>query len=94
MGKTVNKRDIAETVSEKTGLKKAEAAAVVGTVIEAIVSALKLGDKVQISGFGTFMIRERAARTVRNPRTGEPVEVAASKAVVFRPSKGLKEAVN
>ena len=54
----------------------------------------KAGDKVQLLGFGTFEQKERAARTARNPQTGEMIEVAASKAVVFKPGKGFKDAVN
>lgn len=66
----------------------------VDAVIEAIQNALVEGEKVAIAGFGSFEVVERAARTARNPRTGEEIEVAASKAVKFKPLKALKEAVN
>lgn len=66
----------------------------VDAVIEAIQNALVEGEKVAIVGFGNFEVVERAARTARNPRTGEEIEVGASKAVKFKPLKALKEAVN
>ena len=62
-------------------------------VSEAIVDALKAGDKVQVVGFGTFEVKERAARTGRNPRTGETLEIAASKNVGFSAAKALKDAI-
>jgi DNA-binding protein HU-beta len=90
----MNKGDLVEAVAGNTGDSKAGAAASVDAVLDAITSALKGGDKVQISGFGTFEVRHRAARTGRNPQTGATIQIAASKAPAFKAGKALKEAVN
>ena len=68
--------------------------AAVDAVINAITAALAKGEKVQIAGFGNFEVKNRPARTGRNPRTGEPVQIAASKAASFKVAKALKEAIN
>jgi DNA-binding protein HU-beta len=90
----VNQGDLADTVAEATGAKKAEAAKVVEAVLDAIKDGLKRGEKVAISGFGSFEPSRREARQGRNPRTGEAVEIAASTTIKFKPGKGLKDALN
>lgn len=90
----MNKRDLADIVAYETGVSRAVAAAGVDSVFKTIAAALHDGAKVQISGFGTFDVRERRARTGRNPRTGEAVEIPAGKAPAFRASRALKESVN
>lgn len=90
----MNKTELVEKVAECTGLTKTQADVAVNAFIETIKDALKDGDKVTLKGFGTFEVRERAARTGRNPRTGEIVEVAASKTPAFKASTALKKEVN
>jgi DNA-binding protein HU-beta len=90
----MNQGDLADAVAEATGAKRAEAARVVEAVLDAIRDGLERGEKVGISGFGSFEAARREARQGRNPRTGEAVEVAASTSVRFKPGKGLKEALN
>jgi DNA-binding protein HU-beta len=90
----MNKTQLIDVVATKTGLKKKDAEAAVNAVNEAIVEALKAGDKVQVIGFGTYEVKERAAREGRNPKTGETITIAASKAPVFSAGKALKDAVN
>lgn len=90
----MNKSDLAEAVGQSFGGNKSMGGAAVDAVLGAITDALASGTKVQISGFGTFEVRHRAARTGRNPRTGEPVQIKASNAPAFKAGKALKEAVN
>ncbi|MBR2346763.1 MAG: HU family DNA-binding protein [Clostridia bacterium] len=90
----MNKTQLIDVVATKTGLKKKDAEAAVNAVNEAITEALKAGDKVQIIGFGTYEVKERAAREGRNPKTGETITIAASKAPAFTAGKALKDAVN
>ncbi len=89
----MTKANIIDAVATKTGTTKKASEAAVNAAIEAIVDALKAGDKVQVFGFGTFEVKERAARTGRNPRTGETLEIAASKNVGFSAAKALKDAI-
>ncbi|WP_406677473.1 HU family DNA-binding protein [Moorella sp. ACPs] len=89
----MNKVDLVASVAEKTDLTKKEAEKVVSAVLASIEEALAQGDKVQLVGFGTFEIKERAARVGRNPRTGEEIKIAATRVPVFKPGKALKEAV-
>ena len=89
----MNKQDLVKLVSEKTGITKEAAGQAQKTVIEAISSALEKGDSVSLIGFGSFKVVERAARGGRNPSTGEKIQIPASKAVKFTPSKVLKERV-
>ncbi len=89
----MNKMDLVASVAEKTDLTKKETEKVVSAVLDSIEEALAQGDKVQLVGFGTFEIRERAARVGRNPRTGEEIEIAATRVPVFKAGKGLKDAV-
>ncbi|MDX8384764.1 MAG: HU family DNA-binding protein [Ghiorsea sp.] len=89
----MKKVELINHVAETATLSKADAGAAVDAVLSGITGALATGDSVSLVGFGTFSITERAARTARNPRTGEPIEVAASKAPKFKAGKGLKDAV-
>lgn len=88
----MTKHELISKVSEKTGLSKKASALAVDAVLDAIAEALAAGEKVHLIGFGTFEVRERAARIARNPQTGEPVEVPATKVPVFKAGKGLKDA--
>lgn len=90
----MNKAELIDAVAEGAELTKADAARAVDAVIAAITKALKKGDTVTVVGFGTFDVRSRAAREGRNPRTGETIKVAASKAPGFKAGKALKDAVN
>ena len=90
----MNKTQLVEVVALKTGMKKKEAEAAVNAMTEAVAEALKAGDKVQIIGFGTFDVKESAAREGRNPRTGETIKIAASKRPVFSAGSALKNALN
>jgi DNA-binding protein HU-beta len=90
----MNKNDIAEVVAEATDTSKADAAKAVDCVFETISGALKNGDGVQLIGFGSFSVADRAAREGRNPRTGETLQIAASKQPKFKAGKALKDAVN
>ena len=90
----MTKAELVVNVAEKAGLGRKEAEKAVTAFIETVRQALIEGDKVQLIGFGTFENRERGARTGRNPRTGETIEIAASKLPSFKAGKALKEAVN
>lgn len=90
----MNKAELIESVSDSTGLSKAEAGRAVDAVIDGITHAMKRGDQVSLVGFGSFVVRERAARTGRNPQTGATLQIPASKAPAFKAGKALKDAVN
>ena len=90
----MNKSELIAAVAEKAQLSKKDADKAVSAVVAAVTDALVAGDKVQLVGFGTFEVSERAARTGINPRTKETVKIAASKAPVFKAGKSLKDAVN
>ena len=90
----MNKTQLIEAVVAKTNLKKKDAEAAVNAFTAAIEEALKAGDKVQLVGFGTFEVKERAAREGRNPKTGEKITIAASKHPAFTAGKALKDSVN
>ena len=89
----MNKQDIAEKIHGVLGGTKADAERAVETTIDAIVAGLKKGDEVSLAGLGIFATKMRAARTARNPRTGESVQVPAMRVPKFRPAKALKDAV-
>ncbi len=89
----MNKAELIAAVAEKTGLSKKDSETAVNAVLDAITSALTDGDKVQLVGFGSFEVKKRAARTGRNPRTKEVVEIPASQVPVFKAGKALKDAV-
>ena len=90
----MNKTELVAAVSEKTGIAKKDAERAVSAMFETITTQLMNGQKVQISGFGTFEIKEREARIGRNPRTKEAIEIPASKAPAFKASKALKDTVS
>ena len=90
----MNQGDLAAAVAAATGTNKGEATKAVAVLFELIRDGLERDGKVAISGFGSFETARREARERRNPRTGEPVRVAASTTVKFKPGKGLKDAVN
>lgn len=89
----VTKKDIVEVVAENSGLSKKDSAEAVNAFLDAVKEALAKEGKVTLTGFGTFEVRERAARTGRNPRTGEALKIAASKSPAFKAGKELKDAV-
>jgi DNA-binding protein HU-beta len=94
MGAVLNKVELVDAVSESSGLSKSDAAKAVEAVFDSIVAELRKGEEVRLVGFGSFLVTNRAASEGRNPRTGEPVQIPASKQPKFRAGKGLKEAVN
>ena len=89
----MNKSELVAAMAEKSGLSKKNCEAALDAFVAATGDALKNGDKVHLVGFGTFEMKERAARTGRNPRTREPVDIPASKQPTFRPGKAFKEIV-
>ena len=89
----MNKTDLINAVAAKSEIEKKTAEKAVNAVFAELTEALKAGDKVQLIGFGTFEVRERAAKTGRNPRTGETMEIAASKIPAFKAGKALKDAL-
>ena len=90
----MNKTELVTRMAEKTGLTKKDAEALLGAFTSTVEEALVEGDKVQLVGFGTFEVRERAARKGRNPQTKEEIKIPASKAPVFKAGKALKDLVN
>lgn len=90
----MNKAELIEAVAEGADISKAAATRAVDTVFDSITSALKGGDQVSLVGFGSFVVKDRAARTGRNPRTGESINIPASKNPTFKAGKALKDAVN
>jgi DNA-binding protein HU-beta len=90
----MNKQDLISKVADAADISKAKAGQAVDAVIDAIKTSLKKGDDVRLVGFGTFSVAQRAATTGRNPRTGEPIKIPASKQPKFKAGKELKEAVN
>ncbi len=89
----MNKNDLVDTVATNTSMTKADATTAVDAVFDAITGALKSGTEVRLAGFGTFVVAQRAASEGRNPRTGEKIQIPASKLPKFRAGKGLKDAV-
>jgi DNA-binding protein HU-beta len=87
----MTKAELIESVASKVDLPRATAERAVNTMFEEVVEALRQGDKVNISGFGTFSVSIRKARTGRNPKTGESIEIAASRAAKFKAGKTLKD---
>jgi DNA-binding protein HU-beta len=86
-------RNIAERLSETHEMPKRQANEMLTQVVELIAKSLKKGEKIRLTGLGILQVRKRAARTGRNPQTGEPIKIKASKKIAFRPAKELKEAV-
>lgn len=89
----MNKSQLVTALAEKTGVSKKDIDNTLNAFTEVIVEALKRDGKVQLPGFGTFEVRERAARMGRNLHTGETIEIAAAKVPAFKPGKGLKDAI-
>lgn len=90
----MNKTELVEKVAESAGLTKTQAEAAINAFVETITDGLKAGDKITLKGFGTFEVRQREAREGRNPRTGETMTIAASKALAFKASSALKNVIN
>jgi DNA-binding protein HU-beta len=90
----VNKSELIDQVANTADLSKAAAGRAVDAALEAITGSLKQSEPVSLVGFGTFLVRERAARKGRNPQTGENIDIAASRAAAFKPGKALKDALN
>ncbi|MFM0197896.1 HU family DNA-binding protein [Paraburkholderia strydomiana] len=90
----MNKQELVDAVAGQTGTSKAEAAETIDALIAAITTAVTQGDTVQLIGFGSFSIGQRAARTGRNPATGAEIQIAAAKTVKFTAGKAFKDAVN
>ncbi len=90
----MNKAELISSVAEKAELTKKDAEKAVNAVFETIEEALAAGEKVQLVGFGTFEVRARAARTGRNPQTGEEIQIAATNVPAFRAGKALKDAIS
>ena len=90
----MNKTELSAAVAAKSDLTRKQAEAAVNAMVDAIKETLAAGDKVQVVGFGTFEVKDRPARKARNPRTGEPIDIAASKAPVFKAGKALKDVVD
>lgn len=90
---TMNKTEMIARIAEQAGLSKAQATAALQAFETGVVETLAAGEKVEMNGFGTFAVKDRPARTGRNPKTGEPIQIAASKAVTFKPSKVLSESI-
>ncbi|MBI2950556.1 HU family DNA-binding protein [bacterium] len=88
-----NKSDLVDALAERTNLSKKDAEQILDTVIDVVTQTLKKGDKLTISGFGTFSVSARAARTGRNPQTGAAIQISASKNPRFKPGKALKDAI-
>lgn len=89
----MNKTEFVDHIAEASGLSKADAGRAYDAMVATLAGALKRGDTVTLTGFGTFAARTRAARTGRNPKTGEAITIAASKAASFKPGKGFKDAI-
>ena len=90
----MTKAELIDGLSNKLPISKADAERAINLILDDITAALKSGDRVNISGFGTFSVSERQARTGRNPKTGESIQIAASRAARFKPGKQLKDSLN
>ncbi len=90
----MTKAELIETLANKLPINKAEAEKAINIVLEDIITSLKKGDRVNISGFGTFSVSDRQARTGRNPKTGESIQISASRSAKFKPGKQLKDSLN
>jgi len=90
----MNKSELVSAIAEKAGLTKVQAAAALDATVSTVTDAMSKGDQVAIIGFGTFKVGERAARTGRNPQTGETIQISAAKVPSFKAGKALKDACN
>jgi len=89
----VTKPELIDELAARTGMTRRDASSALNAVLDSITDALRRGGNVQLVGFGTFEVRSREARMGRNPRTGEPIQIAASKAPAFRPGRQLRSAL-
>ncbi len=90
----MNKSELIDAIAENSGLSKADSGRALDAMISSVSGALKDNDQVTIVGFGTFLVRQRSARTGRNPQTGAEIQIAAASVPAFKPGKALKDAVN
>lgn len=90
----MNKAELIDVIAVNADLSKADATRAIESMLDTITTALKAGDTVNLVGFGSFAVKARAARTGRNPQTGAAINIAASKAPVFKPGKALKDSIN
>mgnify|MGYP000610338733 FL=1 len=90
----MNKSELIEAIAESADISKAAAGRAIDAVVESVTNALKSGDQVTLIGFGTFSVKDRAARTGRNPQTGAEIQIAAAKIPSFKAGKNLKERLN
>jgi len=93
-GKFMNKSELVDSIAEKSGLNKSQAGEALNAMMESIGEALEAGDTISLVGFGTFTVKDRKARTGRNPKTGEELSIPASKVPSFKAGKNLKERLN
>lgn len=89
----MNKTEMIKAIAGKTGFTQKDVTAVVDAMVDAVVETVKAGEDVKIAGFGTFSVTERAARTGRNPQTGETIQIEASKSPKFKAAKAFKDAI-
>jgi len=90
----VNKSELIDAIAASADIPKAQASRALDAVIETVTGALQKSDQVVLVGFGTFAVKERSARSGRNPQTGQPIDIPAAKIPTFKPGKALKDAVN
>lgn len=90
----MNKTELIAAIANKSGMTKKDAEVATNALFDVITETLQQGDKIALVGFGTFEVRDRPARKARNPRTGEEIQIEASKAPVFKAGKGLKDSMN
>lgn len=90
----MNKSELVDSIAEKSGLNKTQATDALNAMMESVGEALEEGETVSLVGFGTFSVKDRKARTGRNPKTGDPLEIPASKVPGFKAGKGLKDRLN
>lgn len=90
----MNKSELIEAIAASADIPKAAASRALDAMVDTVSESLKKGDSVSLVGFGTFTVKERAARTGRNPQTGEPIEISAAKVPSFKAGKALKDSVN
>ncbi len=90
----MNKSELIEAIAASADIPKAAAGRALDAMVDTVADVLKNGDQVVLVGFGTFVVKERAARTGRNPKTGDPIQIPAAKVPAFKAGKALKDAVN
>jgi DNA-binding protein HU-beta len=90
----VNKSELIEAIAASADIPKAAASRALDAMVDTVTESLKKGDSVSLVGFGTFSVKERAARTGRNPQTGQPIQISAAKVPTFKAGKALKDSVN